>query len=76
VPSPHPEAGEVPKAFVVLKSAATPEELMAYVAERVAAYKKVRRIEIIDAIPRSPAGKLLRRVLIERERANRARDES
>ena len=75
VPSPDPEHGEIPKAFVALKSPATPEELMAYVAERVAAYKKVRHIEIIDAVPRSPAGKLLRRVLVERERANRARNQ-
>jgi acyl-CoA synthetase (AMP-forming)/AMP-acid ligase II len=44
---------------------------MAYVAERVAPHKKVRLCEIIDAIPKSPSGKLLRRVLVERERAAR-----
>lgn len=70
VPSPDPEAGEVPKAFVVLKAQATPEELMAYVAERVAPYKKIRRLEVVDHIPRSASGKILRRVLIERERAH------
>jgi acyl-coenzyme A synthetase/AMP-(fatty) acid ligase len=42
---------------------------MAFVAERVAPYKKVRDVEIIDEIPRSPSGKILRRVLIDRERA-------
>jgi len=69
VPSPDDEHGEVPKAFVVLKSPASAEELIAFVAERVAPYKKVRRLAVVDSIPKSPAGKLLRRVLIERERA-------
>ena len=41
---------------------------MAWVAERVAPYKKVRIVEFIDAIPKSPSGKILRRELIERER--------
>jgi acyl-CoA synthetase (AMP-forming)/AMP-acid ligase II len=44
IPSPDEQAGEVPKAFVVLRGAVTPEEIMAYVAERVAPYKKVRRV--------------------------------
>ena len=39
-----------------------------FVAERVAPYKKVRAVEIIDEIPKAPSGKILRRVLIERER--------
>lgn len=69
VPSPDDEAGEVPKAFVVLKDEVTAEELMAFVAARVAPYKKIRRLEVIDQIPKSPTGKLLRRVLVERERA-------
>jgi acyl-coenzyme A synthetase/AMP-(fatty) acid ligase len=42
---------------------------MAYVAERVAPYKKVRRLEFVESIPRSASGKILRRLLIERERA-------
>ena len=69
IPSSDDDAGEVPKAFVVLKSEATAEELMAFVAERVAPYKKVRRLEFVDQIPKSPSGKILRRVLVERERA-------
>ncbi len=69
IPSPDEDAGEVPKAFVVLRGEATPEDLMAYVATRVAPYKKVRRLEIVDQIPKSPSGKILRRVLVERERA-------
>lgn len=72
IPSPDVEAGEVPKAFVVLKGEATAEELMTHVAERVAPYKKVRRIELVDAIPKSATGKILRRVLVEWERAARA----
>jgi acyl-CoA synthetase (AMP-forming)/AMP-acid ligase II len=70
IPSPDEEAGEVPKAFVVLQAEAKAEELMAFVAERVAPYKKVRRIEVVDEIPKSAAGKILRRVLVERERAS------
>jgi acyl-CoA synthetase (AMP-forming)/AMP-acid ligase II len=69
IPSPDEDAGEVPKAFLVLRHAATPNELMAFVAERVAPYKKVRRLELIDRIPKSATGKILRRVLVERERA-------
>jgi acyl-CoA synthetase (AMP-forming)/AMP-acid ligase II len=71
IPSPDEEAGEVPKAFVVTRAFATPEELMAYVAARVAPTKRVRRLEIIDQIPKSPSGKILRRVLVERERSRR-----
>ena len=43
------------------------EELMAWVAERVAGYKRVRQVEFTDRIPRSPAGKILRRLLVERD---------
>jgi acyl-CoA synthetase (AMP-forming)/AMP-acid ligase II len=68
IPSPDVEHGEVPKAYVVLKSAITPEALMEFVAERVAPYKKVRKLVIVDAIPKTPAGKLLRRLLVEQDR--------
>ena len=40
---------------------------MAFVAERVAPYKKLRALEVVDEIPKSPSGKILRRVLNERE---------
>jgi acyl-CoA synthetase (AMP-forming)/AMP-acid ligase II len=69
IPSPDEEAGEVPKAFVVLKSEASAEELMAFVAARVAPHKKIRKLQLIDAIPKSASGKILRRVLVEEERA-------
>jgi acyl-CoA synthetase (AMP-forming)/AMP-acid ligase II len=68
IPYPDDEAGEIPKAFVVLKGEANAEELMDFVAERVAPYKRIRLLEFIDKIPKSPSGKILRRVLVEAER--------
>ncbi|HJZ47856.1 MAG TPA: AMP-binding protein, partial [Roseiflexaceae bacterium] len=69
IPSADEEAGEVPKAYVVRRGAVSTDEVIAFVAERVAPYKKVRAVEFIEQIPKSASGKLLRRVLIERERA-------
>jgi long-chain acyl-CoA synthetase len=70
VPVPDPESGEIPKALVVRSAEdVQPDELLAYVAERVAPYKKVRRIEFVESIPKSASGKILRRLLVERERA-------
>jgi acyl-CoA synthetase (AMP-forming)/AMP-acid ligase II len=42
------------------------------VAERVAPYKRLRAVRLTDQVPRSPSGKLLRRVLVEAERAEAA----
>jgi acyl-CoA synthetase (AMP-forming)/AMP-acid ligase II len=72
------EAGEVPKAFVVLKPdeaarATPPAAIMAFVAERVAPHKRIRHLEVIDQIPKSPSGKILRRLLIQREREGEGR---
>jgi acyl-CoA synthetase (AMP-forming)/AMP-acid ligase II len=69
IPIPDEEAGEVPKAYVVLKGEASADALIGYVAERVAPYKRLRAVEVTDQIPKSASGKILRRVLIERERA-------
>jgi acyl-CoA synthetase (AMP-forming)/AMP-acid ligase II len=69
IPVPDEEAGEVPKAFVVASGSVTPWEVTAFVAERVAPYKKVRAVELVEEIPKSPSGKILRRLLIDRERA-------
>jgi acyl-CoA synthetase (AMP-forming)/AMP-acid ligase II len=69
IPLAHQESGEVPKAFVVLRGDLTADAIKAYVLERVAPYKKLRDVEVIDQIPKSPSGKILRRVLVERERA-------
>ena len=65
------EAGEVPKAFVVRKQGASvsDEDLMRFVAGKVATFKQVRVVEFVDAIPKNPSGKVLRRVLIDQERA-------
>ena len=68
IPVQDEDAGEIPKAFVVTDGSITPEEVTRYVAERVAPYKKVRAVEVIDEIPKAASGKILRRVLIERER--------
>jgi acyl-CoA synthetase (AMP-forming)/AMP-acid ligase II len=65
---PDEEAGEIPKAFVVTNGSITPAEVSQFVADHVAPYKKVRSVEIIDEIPKAPSGKILRRVLIDRER--------
>ena len=62
---PDPEAGEIPVAFVVRHGGAeaTAEQIMEYVAGQVAHYKQVRRLEFVEAIPKSASGKLLRRQL-------------
>ncbi|WP_288833260.1 AMP-binding protein [uncultured Corynebacterium sp.] len=58
---------EIPRAFVVKRDGAqlSAAELMDWVAERVTPYKKVRAVEFVDAIPKNPTGKILRRELRE-----------
>jgi acyl-CoA synthetase (AMP-forming)/AMP-acid ligase II len=65
---PDEEAGEVPVAFVVVADGLEPDAVLAWVAERVAPYKKLRGIELVDEIPKSASGKILRRELVERMR--------
>lgn len=62
---------EIPKAFIVAAPDTDLEadEVMAFVADNVAPHKKVRRVEFIDAIPKSAAGKILRKDLRARETA-------
>jgi acyl-CoA synthetase (AMP-forming)/AMP-acid ligase II len=62
---PHIDFGEVPVAYVVLRPQAegTAEDLIEYAAQGLAKYKRLSRVVFIDAIPRSPSGKILRRVL-------------
>lgn len=62
---PDDEAGEIPKAFVVPAEgeSLTATEVMDFVAEQVAPYKKVRVVEFIEAVPKSAAGKILRKDL-------------
>jgi acyl-CoA synthetase (AMP-forming)/AMP-acid ligase II len=69
VGQPDEEAGELPVAYVVRRADVGPEELIDHVAARVAPQHRVRVVEFVDEIPSSPAGKILRRVLAERERS-------
>ena len=70
VGKPSPVAGEVPKAFVALKGGArvTEDELIKFVEDKVALFKKIREVEFVESIPKSPAGKVLRGEFIERVR--------
>jgi acyl-CoA synthetase (AMP-forming)/AMP-acid ligase II len=71
IPVADEEAGEIPKAFVVKKPGVviTEDGIIDWVAQHVSPQKKVRRVEFIDVIPKSLSGKILRRVLVDRERA-------
>jgi len=64
--------GEWPMALLVLASDASTDDILAYVHEQVAPYKKIRFIEVVEEIPKSPSGKILRRVLVDREREREA----
>jgi acyl-CoA synthetase (AMP-forming)/AMP-acid ligase II len=68
IPRPDATHGEVPVALVVPRGEVDPDELVAWVAERVAPHKRVRAVRLVDAIPRTPSGKLLRRLLVEQDR--------
>lgn len=73
------QATELPRAYVVLQSSASPsldvaQGIMDHVASKVVQYKKLRGgVHFIDTVPKSPSGKLLRRVIkdwvIEKEKA-------
>ncbi|HFA47409.1 MAG TPA: long-chain fatty acid--CoA ligase [Bacteroidetes bacterium] len=62
---PHDQMGEEIKAFVVLKdgASATPEEIISWTKEHIAAYKYPRVVEILDALPLSATGKILKKEL-------------
>ncbi|MFB6714892.1 MULTISPECIES: AMP-binding protein [unclassified Streptomyces] len=67
------QGNEVPKAYLVRRPSAagdglTADGVMAYVAERVAPYKKIRQVEFVGAVPRATSGKILRRELRDREK--------
>jgi long-chain acyl-CoA synthetase len=63
--------GEAVKAFVVKRSGAqaTEEDVLAFCKERLAAYKAPKAVEFREELPKSAVGKLLRRVLVDEERA-------
>ena len=70
---PDEEAGELPKAFIVLRDDANSAnndqmakksvDIMQFVSKQVAKYKAIQEIQWVDAIPKSPSGKILRRHL-------------
>jgi len=67
VPMPDEAGGEAPKACVVAAGDDLDgDALMTWVAERVAPYKRIRAVEVVDEIPKSASGKILRRLLAER----------
>jgi long-chain acyl-CoA synthetase len=68
IAKPDADAGEIPCAFVVLREGFAPsdsldKELCAFVAERLARHKQPREIRFVEAVPRTPSGKILRREL-------------
>jgi acyl-CoA synthetase (AMP-forming)/AMP-acid ligase II len=68
IAKPDVAAGEIPCAFVVLRDGFTPsdaldKELRDFVADRLAHHKQPREIHFVDAVPRTPSGKILRREL-------------
>ena len=72
IPYPDDEAGEVPKGILVLREQIEPEAILEFVAERVAPHKRIRHLEFVDKIPKSPSGKILRRVLVDIDRSKTA----
>jgi len=65
---PNVDAGEIPCAFVVLREGQTPDDAMkktlcCFVADRLTHYKQPREVHFVDAVPRTPSGKILRREL-------------
>ncbi|KAL2347012.1 hypothetical protein Fmac_001012 [Flemingia macrophylla] len=67
IPYPDEEAGQIPMAFIVRKpgSNITADQVMEFVAKQVSPYKKIRRVSFINSIPKSQAGKILRRELVD-----------
>jgi len=62
------DVGEIPVAFVVIREpdSLSADDVMEFVASHVSPYKRVRRVEFCDAVPKSASGKILRRELRER----------
>lgn len=83
IPVPDPRAGEVPKAYVVKSSSVGIEDndkmvgrsICKHVEEHKARHKWLKGgVEFIDVIPKSPSGKILRRLLRDREKERRAKE--
>ncbi len=74
IPVADEEAGELPKAYIVIRPGQNLDEqtVMDFVAGQVAPHKRIRQVEFIEQIPKSASGKILRRLLIDQERARSA----
>ncbi|WYZ45917.1 hypothetical protein EsH8_IX_000142 [Colletotrichum jinshuiense] len=73
IPVPDERAGEVPKAYVVKDGYCTAQDIQEYVKTKKAPHKWIKGgIEFVDTIPKSPSGKILRRLLRDREKQRRA----
>jgi acyl-CoA synthetase (AMP-forming)/AMP-acid ligase II len=72
IPRPDERTGEAPLAVVAAREPLDPDVLMAWVAERVAPHKRIRHVRFVDEIPRTPAGKILRRRLVQEDRERAA----
>ena len=74
VGKPSPTVGEIPKAFIVLKdeTKVTEAEIMAFVKEKVAPYKAIREVAFRKELPLSSVGKVLRRMLHDKEKPKAA----
>jgi len=68
IPVTDNECGEVPKAIIVSRGELSPTEVIEFINPQVAHYKRIRHVEFVEAIPKSASGKILRRVLVDRER--------
>ena len=61
---PDEEAGEIPRAFIVAREEVDPNDIIHYIEQSVAPYKRLRGgVTFIDAIPKAASGKILRREL-------------
>jgi len=76
--APHPKRGETVKAYIILKEGATPNEALEkeineYCRQNLAPYKVPTAIEFRKELPKSQVGKVLRRMLVEEEKAKLAK---
>jgi acyl-CoA synthetase (AMP-forming)/AMP-acid ligase II len=62
-------SGEIPVAYVVPRGELDPEALKEWVAGQVVEYKQLGAVVIADEIPKNPSGKILHRILLEKDRA-------
>ena len=66
------EAGEVPMAYIVRETGfeLNEDEVIQFVAGQVAPYKRIKRVAFINEIPKSVAGKILRKDLMAQSKQN------